>query len=142
MIQLYSLNRTGKAPLVFRGELVAKVSGERVGSVTHNRWHELAIYRTVAGSSIVQINYRTTWQNEMSLDSAEWLSLEPDQKDNPWPNIGRLLSHYQPTADVAGYPPTEHYREKQQRLLQEIRQRYDVLVSELLAKAGVQEEVA
>src|SRR4051794_1225207 len=52
------LPRSGKAPLVFRGQQLAVVFGQRHLGREHNRWHELVVYRTEGGRYMVRIAYR------------------------------------------------------------------------------------
>ena len=130
-----TLDRTGKAPLRFRGELLTELDDSRVGRKDQNRWYELAVYRTAAGSYVVRISYRTRWDGELDHDAAELIA-EPR-------GVATTLQEYDPCSPVIGYPAGEAYAERQRRLEADIRRRYNSQVSELLASAPeFAEEVA
>lgn len=57
----FSLQRNGKLPLRFKGELIARTDSKRPDGV---RWSEIAIYRVDDGRYVVQTIGRTTHQNE------------------------------------------------------------------------------
>jgi hypothetical protein len=122
-----TLTRTGQAPLRFTGELLEESDGHIQGGKDHNRWHELAVYRTNGGSYVVRIAYKTIWQGELDREMAEIVG-KPEA-------VAEVLRDYDPTSHVQGYPPGEHYAAKQARTLDDIRRRYDAQVSEILASA-------
>lgn len=119
-----TLKRTGKAPLRFTGELIKESDG---GSRDANRWHELAVYRTAKGKYVVRIAYRTRWQGELDRDTAEIVA-KPNE-------VAAALEEYDPCSPVGGYPAGEAYADRQARLMNDIRRRYDAQVSELLASS-------
>lgn len=128
----YTLRRTGKPPLRFQGELLAEEEGD---GRDRTRWHSLRVYRTAGGRYVLHIEYTTRFQGESDYCAA-WV-LEDAVA------VGKKLTEYDPTAHVAGFPPGEHYAEKQARLLADIRRRYEAQVSEILASdPGFAEEVA
>ena len=127
------LPRSGQAPLKFRGELLAENDGQRVAGREQNRWHELRIYRA-EDKIVVAIGYRTRWQGECEHDAAEAVD-----------GLGRVagvLRDYDLESQVGGYPPGPVYAERQQRLLQDLRRRYDQQVSELLSAPEYAEDIS
>jgi hypothetical protein len=127
IVSSHILQRTGNASLKFDGELIAESkpeTGSGKKARDSKRWHEFAIYRTTAGKLVLAITYRAEWQGEHSHYSAE---VFPDV-----PSVVAAIRKYDPISHVRGYPPGEAYAEKQQRLLAEIRERYNAQVGELL----------
>jgi hypothetical protein len=123
-----TLPRTGKAPLVFTGELVpgADVRGHSVNGRDANRWFDLAVYRTKSGRYVLSIDYKTCWQGELGHEFAEVLDDPAALKDE--------LREYELGIPeiVQGYPPGDAYADKQARLLADVRRRFQAQVSELL----------
>jgi hypothetical protein len=119
-----TLPRSGAAPLRFRGELLAESDGERRSGREQTRWHELAVYRTAGDRYVVRITYRTRYQGEPDVDVA----LVTDAA-----GVAAALESHDPCAAAVGYPPGEHYAERQRRLLEDLRRRYAAQVSEVLA---------
>jgi hypothetical protein len=120
-----TLPRTGQAPLTFSGELLADTDGERQGGKEQNRWHELAVYRTAGGKYVIAIRYRTRWQGELDHDTAQIVAAPA--------GVATELMAYDPCAAVQGFPAGAGYADRQERLLLDIRRRYDAQVSEILA---------
>ena len=126
----YQLTRTGDAPLIFSGELLA-AAGDRIhGGQEQNRWHELLLYRTTGGTYVVGIGYKSTWQGESERFEVHVIPAKhPDE-------IANILRAYPVAAAVRGYPVGGAYAEKQERLLCDLQSTYETLVSDLLAGAG------
>jgi len=125
------LARTGDAPLEFRGRPLTDQFTSRQhgnGGPGQNRWHEARIWRTDGGRLVVWVGYRTIWQGERDRDTVE-VTGTPD-------DVARVLRDYDVVEDVAGYPASEVYAERQERLLAAIRHGYDELVGQLLSAAG------
>lgn len=122
-----TLKRTGKPPLRFRGELIEESDGERQRGKENTRWHELGVYRTEGGKFVLRIAYRTRWQGELDRDDAVIL-------DRP-EKVAAALQGYDPCAAVEGYPPGDHYAQRQARLMDDVRRRYETQISELLASS-------
>lgn len=120
-----TLPRSGRAPLRFAGEEIAVSDGERQAACNQNRWHELAVYRTDAGGYVVRVAYRTRWQGELDRDAAFVCAAAGD--------VVAALRAYDPTGPVRGFPPGSTYAERQERLLADLRARYEEQVSEVLA---------
>lgn len=123
-MQPYKLTRTGDAPLVITGDLVAESDGERQANREHHRWHDLAIYRLTDGRYAVAITYRTKWHGELDRHHVRVVR---DRADVP-----AIFRGYDPAAAVRGYPPGDAYRERQESLMADVRMRYEAQVGELL----------
>jgi hypothetical protein len=130
----YRLPRSGDAPLLVTGELVAESDGERIAGKEQNRWHELAVYHLEDGRYALAVNYRTRWQGELGHDLAV---IVPDAA-----GVRRALKEYSPLAQLVGFPAGEHYAERQARLEADIRRRYDAQVSDLLDREEFAESAA
>jgi hypothetical protein len=130
MASEFTIPRTGDRPLKFTGERIAHADGERVRGKEQSRWHEIAIYHG-PGGYVVQIAFRTKWQHELDHDFAAWVSLAPGEP--PGKNVAALLQNYGATAYLKGFPEGEYYVERQAKLVADLTQRYNALVSEVLA---------
>ena len=124
-METYQIERTGRAVLAFRGDLVAEAPGRRAAGRDQTRWHDLALYRTAAGRYVLAVEYRTLWEGELGHTFAEIVDLA---------DVARRLGEYDPTACIQGLPARPDHADRQARLLDGIRQRYNVQVSELLGQ--------
>lgn len=122
----HTLPRTGDAPVTFSGSLLAESDGRMQSGRDHNRYHNIALYRTDGGSYVVSISYRTMWEGEQDQHTVETRGSAAEAVE--------VLREYDPTDSVMGFPPGAAYAEKQARLLRDIETRYDAQVSELLAE--------
>jgi hypothetical protein len=120
----FTLPRSGKAPLRFRGLLLAESDGEWQAGRDHTRWHDIAVYRTGGGKYVVTISLRSRYENEIGYDYADIVA-EPAQ-------VEAVFRGYDPCARVRGYPDGAHYAERNARLMANIRARYDAQVAEIL----------
>ena len=59
------LRRTGLAPLIFKGEQLASVSGQYLHNRANNRWWELSVYRSETEHYVLQVSFYTNWQGEV-----------------------------------------------------------------------------
>jgi len=120
------LLRTGQAPLQFAGELLAESKGKWHKGQDQNRYHDLSIYRTAAGTYVVGVAYRTCWQGEDDWDFADTTtaaaSVERLLRDAIELSLGRAI----------GYPPSPAYGDRQARMLASLRERYEGQVSAVL----------
>ena len=87
------LSRSGDAPLLFAGDLVAAAEGQRQLDREHNRWHDLAVYTRDGGQYAVAIRYETRWTGETGHAEAR---LVQDAA-----GVRQVLRQYDPTAHVA-----------------------------------------
>lgn len=126
-----TLTRTGDRPLKFEGEEITTAGGRISGGQEQNRWHELSLYHTAGGKYVLSIEYRTVWQGE--IDHAQ-VTTHGDAED-----VTIELKTYSPTAHVIGFPLGDQYAEKQGRLMEGLRARYEAAVSELLASIEPEE---
>ncbi len=138
-METVKLTRSGDAPIVFAGELLAENDGSRQLGRDHNRWHELAIYRTEAGRYVARIEYCTQWQGESGHAIATVVQSGAD--------VARVFRDYDPTSHVVGYPLPSHadmpdpYADRRDRLNRDLRSRYaeqlrEMLDSDLFAEAA------
>lgn len=129
----HKVPRTGNVPLAFQGEEVASSAGKYHTGQDQNRWHDITVYSTAGGRYVVHIAYRTMWQGEDGHDTVVVCGLIPD--------IADTLRAYDPLEHVAGYPPAEHFAEKQMRLEDGLRRRWASQVSDVLDALGVTERI-
>lgn len=122
----YTLTRTGNRPLAFDGEAIAGATSRGSSGPAENRWHELAVYRTAGGALVLRLAYRTQWQGELAHDEAVQVASAED--------AAAELRAYDPCAYLLGYPPGEHYAERQERVRRDLRLRYETAVSEVLGE--------
>jgi len=64
----HTINRDGKPPLTFTGEILAKADNRDHNST---RWTSITIYRTKAGKFVAHIDRITQWQGETDYTTAE-----------------------------------------------------------------------
>jgi len=124
MSQEFTLTRTGGRPLVFTGEKIAEVDGRIHSGQEQNRWHKVRAYRTDGGKYVLEIEYCTCWQGE---DGYSCVSVH----DTPVALADEITCYY-PLEHVMGFPPHPQFAEKQARLEEGLRLRWETLVSELL----------
>lgn len=126
-----TIERTGKRPLMFEGELVEEMYGVNGKA---NRWHDISVYKTAGFKFVVVIKYTSNWEGEIGFTTAE-IAETPDE-------VADVLEHHDCTSYVQGFPPIspEHVR-KQEALLKDISLRYKELVSFILSKLPGIEEV-
>jgi hypothetical protein len=119
-----TLNRTGDRSIMFEGELISKVDTRIIAGKDHNRWHELAVYRTDSGRLVAFVGYRTQWAGEIDRDDAHVCN-SPEE-------ILEFFKFVDVLAGLLGYPPGAQFHEKQARIERELSQRYDAAISEVM----------
>jgi hypothetical protein len=128
-MQTLTLPRTGDVPLQFEGEHLAGVSTQTgPGGQDRNRWFEIDLYRTEAGTYVLAISYMTLWQGE-HITSRTILCESTEEVRNE-------LRLYNPLQDVNGYPPGDAYQQKQERLERMLRLDWANAIKELFAETG------
>jgi hypothetical protein len=125
----FTIARTGRPPLAFTGEVVAEADGRWTNGRENNRWHELRLYRTGGGRWVAEVAYRTRWQGELDHDVAEVAA-------TPAELAGWLRTEVDPLEAVRGYPAGDAYAEKQRRLENDLRLRFDRLATDLFAQVA------
>jgi hypothetical protein len=120
----YTLTRTGLRPITFTGELIAEADSEITGGKDHNRWHELALYRTAAGTYLAHVGYRTHWQGELDHDEVEEL---PDADA-----LEGFLDSVDPCEHMAEMPGGEQFDRKRQFRQDLLNRNFRHAISELL----------
>jgi hypothetical protein len=129
----YRLPRTGQAPLMFSGQMLAENDGSHQAGREQNRWHALALYRADSGRYVAAIRYHTRWQGEIEHDEARIC-------DSP-AEAAEIFRLYDPAVHVQGYPPGVAYEERQARLISDLVRRYQSQVSEILDRDEFAENV-
>lgn len=129
-METFKLNRSGKSPLKFNGELITESSSSGHNST---RWHEVSVYKTDSKKWVVAVEFVSRWQGEMSKDTVEYF-------DNPQ-DIAEYLEKFDCFDGLLGFPASEHYADKQAKLEKDIKTRWDALVSEILSEIPGSEEV-
>ena len=131
---MFTLRRSGAAPVRFCGELIAESSGQHRANREYSRYHDLAIYRVEDGGYLLHVEYVTRYQGEVGYSLVLPLASQSE--------LVRALEAYDPCSRVRGYPDGEQHRVKQQRLLEEIRSHYQEQVSDLLESCSFTEEIS
>jgi len=124
-VQEFVLMRTGEPPLKFRGEVLASADGRWQNGKDQNRWHEITVYRTPGGNHVLEVVYHTLWQGESDHHHVVVTETLQGAISN--------LKAYDALEHLIGFPPHPQFTEKQARLEESIRQRWQSLMSEVLA---------
>lgn len=129
-MQTYRLTRTEQRDLEFTAELLVHKRSPAYMRVQDRpdkpnkkaHWFELAIYRTKGGKIVLQILYRFQGKflREVPFDLVKlYDSIEDALSD---------ADDFDATSCVQGFPPSEHWAEKQATLMQSLQDDYDLLV--------------
>jgi uncharacterized phage protein gp47/JayE len=116
-METYRLKRHGQPPLTFTGELIASSDGKWFRGQERNRYHDLRLYRTEAGTYVGEVAYETAWQGESDFAAAETGTRE---------YVVDWFRGYNPAEHTQGFPPGE-----QARLLDDLRARFNAQLSDL-----------
>lgn len=73
-----TLQRDGKAPLRFKGTLLAKADNRSHEGDRQNRWTELTLYKTAGGKYVIRRTNRSQWSGESDRTQAEALATAPE----------------------------------------------------------------
>lgn len=114
-METYQIEITNELPLEIEAELIYEEDNEYINNREQNRYHSLAIYKSVDDKGeyyVVNILYNTLWQGERSI-SEIW---ESETKEG----IKTILDGYNPVLHVVGFPDGERYEQKQEKLLQSL----------------------
>jgi len=122
----FHLLRSGDQPIAFEGHLIADKSGPQINGRDRDRGHDIRLYRTTAGTYLVEIVYWSTWKGEPECRTVIAAGREPSR-------VTAALKLHDPLKPVLGYPPAERFKPKQDRLLARIRADYATRVSDVLA---------
>ena len=120
----FTLPRSGRSPFTFQGDIIAQESTRSPRGRQRSRWHEVTLHRSLSGKYILAIGYRSEWNTELDRDEVHVMASPLE--------VESVLSTYDPVAYVVGYPLTPEYEDRQERLLKDIRMRWDALVSQCL----------
>lgn len=119
------LQRTGLPQLCFCGVQIAESRGRHQWERSHARWYDLRVYRTSGGKFVVASEYHTNHREPEFVYAVVV------------PNVNGVVEQllaYDPVLSVRGYPAGERYAERQARLLDNVRLRYQSQVSEILGQ--------
>jgi hypothetical protein len=132
MSQEITVDRTGDRPLAFSGREWASASSYDDFEPANTRWHEIALYEVerAAGGYVVSVAYRTNWDTETDHNAAK---LCVDAKNA----AEYLRDEYDPLKWFIGPPsagPGSPQEQRRERLMRDLRLRYQNAVSEVLEK--------
>jgi hypothetical protein len=125
---MFTLTRTGDAPLRFEGALVAQAGDCDRGGRELTRWHELTLYRTEGGRHVLAVNFMTRWGGERDVSTVEIV-------DSPEAVVD-MLRAYDPVTPASPFPPGPAYADKQARLVAGLVSQYQAAVSDLLGQVA------
>ena len=125
--EIIELQPTGKAPIRFIGRLLASDSTEGTRS---NRVRIFSLVADTGNGYIVEIEWVTEWRKEPSWTNVLRCETLADVKD--------LLGRWDPTHHLRGYPEGENYRAKQERLIRDITDAWEIMASGLMKRLGVE----
>ena len=126
------IDRTGDRPLSFQGQEWSSASScmdLKPGSV---RWHEVTVYKLErdAGGYVVAVSYRTEWDTETDHNAAKVCANAEE--------VAAYLREYNPLEWFIGPPsgegPDNPQEQRRQRLMLDLKLRYEDAVSEALEK--------
>lgn len=124
----FRLPRTGNAPLVFEGELLAR-DDDRSGST---RWHEIEIYAArKVGAYVLRIRFCSP---RCSLESEQSIATPcADARE-----LRETLSAYDPTSFIVGFPAhmlaeNAVMRGKVVDIKNDVRRRFEEMVTRVLS---------
>lgn len=120
--------RTGDRPLAFDGEVLVSERFDQDKEEPKGRDYQIQIARTVGGQYVAQVSYSTTWKQESNFTYAF-------QGDDP-EEIVIILQGFDPMKPVVGFPPGKPFEERQRRLEQILKIRWDELLSKVFAVFG------
>lgn len=120
-MKTHTLTRTGYPPLRFQGEMIAEADTEQRQAL---RWYKAEIYRSEAGKLVVFVGFRSNWEGEAEHD---WVTV----CDTP-AQVAEALRTYDVLPPGRGYPPSDQYKDRQEKLRSHLQRDYDTMVSDLL----------
>lgn len=120
--------RTGDRPLAFDGKILVSESFDPGKEEPKGRQYTIKIARTDGGQYVAQVVYKTEWKQESDFSYAF-------QGDDP-EEIVIILQGFDPMKPVVGFPPGKPFEERQRRLEQILKIRWDELLSKVFAVFG------
>ena len=135
---LFTLTRTGLAPLRFEGEMIAEASSHGRDGPLQNRWHEIRVYRIPCPKAysdmfatptpdrlVAQVDFHSQWQGEHSHHTADVCESSDVLTD--------FLIAYDWREGWENYPSSDAYAGRRERNDRVVRGGYLRAVSEVLA---------
>jgi hypothetical protein len=125
----YTLDVTDDLPIEFDGELVFECSSAWVNGKERSRSHTIALYQ-FGSSFILHIEYCSRWpgEHDNSLVTPDLASAEA---------VILALNNYNPTQYLVGFPKSDHFKEKQESLVSQIKADWGLLKGQLIKALGV-----
>jgi hypothetical protein len=117
-----TLTRTGAPPITFDGQPIVELTTQTRDAT---RYHDASLFVLPSGAFVLALSYLTSWDGETDHHAAYLCPFPAD--------VVNHLLNYDPLAHLAGWPPLPAYAERQQRLRQTLTERWQSLVSRLLA---------
>jgi hypothetical protein len=117
----FTIARSGKQPLTFNGTVLKRSTS--LGR-TKFRFHEIILYKLDDGGYVVQVQYKSQWENEQGYYFAEFC---PQRED-----VIETLQNYNPVEHLMGYPATPSYADRQQQLIKEMTLTWENQVKDVL----------
>lgn len=123
-----TVERTGKAPLSFHGELL----GAGYAAVDR-RSYSVRVYETAAREVVLAATYESGWVREPVL---HWAAHSASTLE-----LHREMSAWDIVPAGVGYPVGDRYAAKQDRLVSELKAAFAVAVSRAFKESGLFEEI-
>ncbi|MEI8194377.1 MAG: hypothetical protein WCI73_00555 [Phycisphaerae bacterium] len=132
-MEQFTKDRSGKSPVTFTGKLLAASYGRYAHSRDNNRWHDIEVFRTAAGSYVTVILFQTHWQGEQNRSEVE--------VSNTAEEAARILETYDPTDGYCRGPEYpgmagKTFADRDTRTMKDLRDRYQAQVSEVLSTSA------
>ena len=124
----YTIRLTGQTPLIVTGHRIANGDTETTNGSRGSRYHVVDVYRSLTGVYCLAVVYRTLWDAETVWETCTLTQNPAEIAERLNEALEETLKH------VVGYPATPAYADRQARLLQTLRDRFAVLVSDLCDK--------
>ncbi len=126
----FTLNRTGKPPLSFEGELIAegKSPSHRrhlANSEAKAHWFEITVYRTTGGLLVGHIAYR--WAGELFRE----IDQDVTHVESDIPKLMAEMGKFDATACVGGFPHGSEFKSKQEKLMRAVAEDYKLLTTSI-----------
>lgn len=127
--QTFEIEITGEPSLEFEGTSLVFESNNWVNGRDRNRYHEIMVYEPSDGGYILHVSFITQWQGEYDHYAAwELETLE---------QVVEKLNNYDPIEFLVGFPPGEHFAEKQERLEESLKRDWIELKGKVFNELGI-----
>tara|TARA_R110002020_G_scaffold261230_1_gene475578 strand:- start:278 stop:673 length:396 start_codon:yes stop_codon:yes gene_type:complete len=129
---MITLPRTGLAPLVFSGSLLA-AAGDRPNVKTSwaVRWHSGQLYRADLGAFVLLLKFNTEQKDEFDRETVLTAS--------DLAGILDLVKKYDPVRWLDDYPAHARWDARREKRNRQIQAQLDEVIEELMSQAGLTE---